>query len=96
MKITAIILMVILFTACLCTCALATSLTVPADSATAPVDSTTAPTDNATLQTGQGEQSTQPPQEGGFKLEWYHYVITAAIIFGMTLFTSGTIKPAKK
>lgn len=39
---------------------------------------------------------TEAPQDGGFKLQWYHYAVAAAIIFGMCIYTMGTVKPATK
>ena len=39
---------------------------------------------------------TEAPQEGGFKLQWYHYAVASAIIFGMCIYTMSTVKPATK
>ncbi len=42
------------------------------------------------------EQATEPPQDDGFRLQWYHYAVAAAIIFGMSLYTLKTVKPISK
>ena len=41
-------------------------------------------------------EATQSPGGSDFRLQWYHYIIPAVIIFAMTFFTARSIKPIQR